>query len=290
MSAKILPKIVLVTGASSGFGLFTAVRLAQAGHIVYASMRDLSRKFELEEVALRRGVSVNICELDVTKTDTITALINEIIKTHQRIDVVINNAGIALGGFFEDLDTLEMQRVMDVNFWGMVHVCREVVPMMRERRRGMIINVSSIAGQTASPALSAYHSSKWAMEGFSESLYHELKRFGVHVVLVEPGSYPTKIFGSNALTGKRSHDLKSPYYAVSVKLESFVRKFHDSNRRNPEDVAVLIERIVHNPHPRLRYVSDFQSLMRVLASKIIPPSLYHRIYEKVIYGNSKDPV
>lgn len=290
MTANSLPKIVLVTGASSGFGLFTAVRLAQAGHIVYASMRDLSRKFELEEVALRRGVSVNICELDVTKVDTITSLIHEIMTTHQRIDVVINNAGIALGGFFEDIDTQEMQRVMDVNFWGMVHICREVVPLMRECRRGMIINVSSIAGQTASPALSAYHASKWAMEGFSESLYHELKRFGVRVVLVEPGSYPTKIFGSNALTGKRSHDPKSPYYAVSVKLESFVKKFHDSNRRNPEDVAALIERIVQNPHPRLRYVSDFQSLMRVLASKIIPPSLYNRIYEKVIYGNSKDSI
>lgn len=288
MSEKTLPKIILVTGASSGFGLFTAVRLAQAGHIVYASMRDLSRKFELEEVALRRGVTVNICQLDVTKPETITPCIQAIIKAHHKLDVVINNAGIALGGFFEDLDTAEMQHVMDVNFWGMVHVCRYVVPLMRERRHGMIINVSSIAGQTASPALSAYHSSKWAMEGFSESLYHEVKRFGVRVVLVEPGSYPTKIFGSNALTGKRSHDAKSPYYAVSVKLESFVRKFHESNRRNPEDVAALIERIVHNPNPRLRYISDFQSWMRVMVSRIIPPSLYNRIYEKVIYGNSKN--
>lgn len=290
MNSNSNPKIILISGTSSGFGLFAAVRLAKRGHIVYASMRDLNKKHELEEVALRRGVHVNICQMDVTKPESIEILVQEILAKHKRIDVLINNAGSVLGGFFEDLDTHEMRALMDVNFWGMVNTCRLVVPIMRQQRQGMIVNVSSIAGQTATPALGAYNSSKWAMEGFSESLYYELKRFGVHVVLVEPGSYPTKIFGSNALTGERSHDPQSPYFAFTVKLEKFVKHFHESSRRNPEDVAVLIEKIVHKANPRLRYISDFSSMLRVVTSKIIPPSLYRLVYERVIYAKSTNTI
>lgn len=284
------PKVILISGTSSGFGLFFAARLAERGHIVYATMRDTSKKQDLEEVVLRRGANVTICAMDVTKTDSIDAVIKNILDKHKRIDVVINNAGAALGGFFEDLDTDQMRQLMETNFWGAVNICRYVTPLMRQQKQGMIINVSSIAGQTASPALSAYNATKWAMEGFSESLYYELKRFGVHVVLVEPGSYPTKIFGSNALVGKRSHDMNSPYFDYSKRLESFVKSFHEKSKRDPEDVARLVENIIHTENPKLRYISDPSSWLRVMTSKIIPPSWYRFIYEKVIYGKTKHTV
>ena len=205
------PKIILITGTSSGFGMHFALRMAKCGHIVYASMRDLSKRLTLENKANECGVQLNFCQLDVTHSDSMDAVIEMILQKHQRVDVVINNAGVALGGFFEDLDIAQIRALMEINFWGTITLNHKIVPIMRKQRSGMIINISSIAGQTASPALSAYNASKWAIEGHSESLYYELKRFGVHVVLVEPGSYPTKIFSDNALIGKRSQDKNSPY-------------------------------------------------------------------------------
>lgn len=288
MSQESKPKVILISGTSSGFGALFAVRLAKLGHIVYASMRDLNKKSALEQLASKRGVSLHICAMDVTVPETIDLLVTTIIQKHGRLDVVINNAGVALGGFFEDLDIEQMRTVMEINFWGAVNVNQRAVPQMRAQKNGMIINISSIAGQTASPALSAYHASKWALEGYSEGLYYELKRYGVHIVLVEPGSYPTKIFKENTLTGKRSLDPRSPYYHYSQRLNAFVDDFRKKTRRDPEDVAVLVEKIIGSKNPRLRYVSDLSSLLRVFSSKIIPPSVYRYIYEKVIYGQSSN--
>lgn len=285
-----LPKIILISGTSSGFGLYSALRLAKRGHVVYATMRDLTKKKELEKIALSRDVKLNICLMDVTDPLSIDAIIKDIIAKHQRLDVVINNAGVALGGFFEDLDIDQIRSLMEINFWGIINVDHKVAPIMRAQGSGMIINISSIAGQTASPALSAYNASKWAVEGHSESLYYELKRFGIHMVLVEPGSYPTKIFAENALTGKRSHDPKSPYFRYSERLKAFINRFRKNSRRNPEDVAFLIEKIVHTKNPRLRYVSDVSSWLRVMTSKVIPPFMYRFIYERVIYGKSKNAI
>ncbi len=280
-------KVILISGTSSGFGLLFALRLAKRGHIVYASMRDLTKKIDVEQQASKRGVNLHICYMDVTKPASIDTLVQHIIGQHKRLDVVINNAGVALGGFFEDLDIEQIRSLMEINFWGIININHFIVPIMRSQQNGMIINISSIAGRTASPALSAYHASKWAVEGHTESLYHELKRFGVHMVLVEPGSYPTNIFGKNALTGKRSDDVQSPYYEYSKRLSTFVDKFRLNSHKDPERVAVLVERIVHTKNPKLRYISDLSSRLRVMGSIIIPPSIYRFIYERVIYGNSK---
>ncbi len=277
-------KVILITGTSSGFGLLTASRLASSGHIVWATMRNLNKSSALETELKRRGAFATIRLIDVTKPETITAVINELIQTHGRLDVVINNAGYGLGGFFEDLTEEEIRQQIDVNLFGTQHIIRLILPIMRQQRNGCIINMSSIAGQTASPCFGAYNASKWALEGFSESLYHELSQFGIHVVLVEPGSYRTKIFEENARYGKNFNNPFSPYHELSQRLKDMVLKYIQNLKKDPEDVARLIERIINTPNPKLRYISDWSSWVHVQARKLIPAKIYHRIYQRILYG------
>ncbi len=280
-------QIVLITGCSSGFGLLTAARLAAKGHFVYATMRDISKQQELLDEVAKRGGQVMVRCLDVTKPSTIDAVVGEIIEHHQHINVVINNAGFGLGGFFEDLSEDEIRAQMETNFFGVQAVTRAVIPHMRQRRKGRIINISSIAGLCSSPSLSAYNASKWALEGFSESLYHEMALFGVKVVLVEPGSYPTKIFADNSRYAKNFDNPQSPYYQLSQQLRHFVQTKMHQSPKDPDDVAKLIEHIVDLRNPKLRYISDAASTLRVIMGRLTPPSLYNYIFRKVIYGNSK---
>jgi NAD(P)-dependent dehydrogenase (short-subunit alcohol dehydrogenase family) len=278
-------KVILITGCSSGFGLLTAVRLAAHGHFVWATMRDMSKKEPLVKELVGRQAQAVIRELDVTKPSTIKNVVEEIQKTHGLIDVLINNAGYGIGGFFEDLTDEEIRSQMEVNFFGVQNVCREVIPLMRKRAQGKIINISSIAGQVASPCLGAYNTSKWALEAFSESLYHELDLFGISVVIVEPGSYPTNIFTQKAHFAKNFDNTQSPYFPFSQKLKNMFQQSATKLNRDPDDVARLIENIVHLSHPRLRYVSDFSSWSRIMAQKILPPRLTTKIFRKIIHAD-----
>ncbi len=278
-------KVILITGCSSGFGLLTAVRLAAQGHFVWATMRDLSKKQPLENELAKRQAQAFIRELDVTKPSTIKNVVEEIQERHFHIDVLINNAGYGIGGFFEDLSDEEIRAQMEINFFGVQNVCREVIPLMRKRSQGKIINISSIAGQVASPCLGAYNASKWALEGFSESLYFELALFGISVVLVEPGSYPTNIFTQNAHYAKNFNNTQSPYFHFSQKLKNSSQNMVKKLKRDPDDVARLIENIVNEPRPRLRYVSDFSSWMRIMMQKILPPRLIENIFRRILYAD-----
>jgi len=278
-------KVILITGCSSGFGLLTAVRLAAHGHIVWATMRDLSKKQLLEDDLSQHQAHATIRGLDVTKTSTIKNVVEEINKTHGRIDVLINNAGYAISGFFEDFSEEEIRSQMDTNFFGVQNVCREVIPLMRKNSQGRIINISSIAGQIASPCMGAYNASKWALEGFSESLNAELALFGILVVLVEPGFYPTKIFADNVCYAKNFENPQSPYFHFSQKIKNVAQKYTKNVNRDPEHIAKLIENIINSPCPRLRYVSDSASVMRVMIQKIMPPRLFGYIFRRFVYGN-----
>ncbi len=259
--------------------------MAAQGHFVWATMRDLAKKQTLENELAKRKAQAFIRELDVTKPSTIKNVVEEIQKKHFHIDVLINNAGYGIAGFFEDLSEEEIRSQMEVNFFGAQNVCREVIPLMRKRLQGKIINISSIAGRVASPCLGAYNTSKWALEAFSESLYYELALFGISVVLVEPGSYPTNIFTRNAHYARNFDNAQSPYFSFSQKLKNTSQQSIRKLNRDPDDVARLIENIVNNPRPRLRYVSDFASASRVMAQKILPPSLTSRIFRSIVHAN-----
>jgi NAD(P)-dependent dehydrogenase (short-subunit alcohol dehydrogenase family) len=275
-------KVILITGCSSGFGLLTAVRLAAQGHLVWATMRDLSKKAPLESALAKRKIQAFIRELDVTKFQTIKNVVEEIQKTHGRIDVLINNAGYGIGGFFEDLSEEDIRSQMEVNFFGVQNVCRAVIPLMRERRQGKIINISSIAGRVASPCLGAYNVSKWALEAFSESLYFELAMFGISVVLVEPGSYPTDIFTKNLRYARDFDNPQSPYFLLNQKLKDLSQKSIKELKKDPDDVAKLIEKIVNKSHPRLRYVSDLSSWARTTLQRVLPSCLMAKIFKGIM--------
>ncbi|GGJ88421.1 short-chain dehydrogenase/reductase [Lentibacillus kapialis] len=244
--------VVFITGASSGFGLVTSLVFAEAGYFVLASMRDLSKQESLLEQARERNVAINIecITMDVTKQDDIDYVIPEVIERFGSIDVLVNNAGYAAGGFTEELSSEDWRRQFETNVFGLIAVTKAVLSHMRRRKRGTIINLSSISGRMALPGLGPYSASKYAIEGFSESLRLEMLPYNVHVVLIEPGSYQTDIW-SKGMTDFNT-DLESPYQERTNALKKIVNHIAET-ADNPEEVAHLILKTAQANHPDLRY-------------------------------------
>lgn len=277
-------KVILITGCSSGFGLLTAVRLAAQGHTVYATMRDTRKKDFLLIEAERLGCAsrIIVLPLDVTDPESIRVAVNDILARSGVIDVLINNAGFGVGGFFEDLSAEDWKAQFDVNFFGTLNVTREVLPAMRPRRKGLIINISSLAAFSGSPCFSAYCSSKFALEGFSECLYMELEPLGIKVALVEPGSYKTKIFEENASYAKRYDDPQSPYFTKSQYLRDMVMGHIRNNNANPDDVAIKIERIINAHQPSFRNIIGLRANLRFWLMKFMPFKLYSTMVNGIL--------
>ncbi|MCZ7687032.1 MAG: SDR family NAD(P)-dependent oxidoreductase [Sandaracinaceae bacterium] len=200
--------IVLCTGCRSGFGLSIAVSAARAGHTVYAGLRDLSTGDRLAEAT--RGLDVRPIQLDVVDPEERRAAVDRVLDEHGRIDALINNAGVPLGGFQEQIEEDELRRLFEVNVfaaWALTKLC---LPSMRERREGIVVNITSMAGRQAMPGLGAYAGSKFALEGMTEALRHEMRPFGVRVVLVEPGPYKTDIFARNRVVARAAEGGRRP--------------------------------------------------------------------------------
>ncbi len=283
--------VILITGCSSGFGLLTAARLAASGHIIYASMRDLAKQEALLAEASRRGCDVQVLQLDVTDRDSIRAAIECIEREQERLDVVVNNAGYGIGGFFEELSEAEIREQFDTNFFGAQAVTRAALPLLRRtaaqgEHRTKVINISSIQGLAPLPMMGAYSASKFALEGFSEGLYFELQPFGVDVVLVEPGAYQTAIFTKNRRLAAGMGAEDSPYARFSQRLLAMGEDLIASGRGagDAEEVARLIERIVNHPRPRLRYLVGAAARKRYLIRRILPFKWYHRLVLHKAFG------
>ena len=282
-------QIILITGTSSGFGLLTAAHLANRGHRVIATMRDLNKKNALvNELNKNEGGKVEILRLDVTNKDSIKKAFENIAKMYGYIDVLVNNAGFGIGGCFEDLTDEEIRSVMDTNFFGVQNVIRQALPMMRSRRKGKIINISSVSGFSTSPCFSAYNASKWALEGFSESLSYELKHFGIDVYLIEPGTYKTKIFGENARYAKNFDNKVSPYYNISSHLKKKVMNYVKDCFKDPHEVAYLIEKIISSKKSRFRNIPDIESRVLYALRRILPFSIYRRMIHSVLFKDFKN--
>ncbi len=278
-------KVILVTGCSSGFGLVTAARLAGRGHKVFATVRDLKKSGALEIETRKYGGEKNlkILPLDVTRPDTIKSAVHEIVSEEGIIEVLINNAGFGIGGFFEDLSDQDLREQFDTNFFGVLNVTRAVLPVMRPRKKGLIINISSMSASAGTPAFSAYCSSKWALEGFSECLYMELKPLGIHTVLVEPGSYRTGIFEENARYAENFYNHRSPYFKKSHHLKEVVGREIKKNRRDPQEVAAVIEGIVNSSSPSFRNVVGLRSRLRFFLVRHIPFKFYAWLVQWFLY-------
>lgn len=191
---------VLITGTSSGFGLNSTVELARRGWQVFATMRNLDKSAPLAQAVARAGIAqrVTIERLDVTDAESMRAYVAELLeRTSGRLDAVVHNAGVAVGAAFEDVPEAQLRLVMETNFFGVLELTRLLLPTFRARRRGRIVVVSSNSAYAGEPANSIYCASKWAVEGWAESIAFELDPFGVDVVLIEPGPYRTEIWNSS---------------------------------------------------------------------------------------------
>lgn len=243
--------IAIVTGASSGFGLLISIELAKAGFHVIATMRNTEKRTGLLSTAEKLNLlqRITIQELDVTSESSVENL-KTTIQEVGRVDVLVNNAGYAAGGFVEEIDLNEYRKQFETNVFGVIAVTKTVLPWMRQQKQGKIINVSSISGKVGFPGLSPYVASKYALEGFSESLRLEMKPFGVDVVLIEPGSYRTNIWS----TGKQVTDSleDSPYYPLMKKIENYLAA-SESQYGDPLEVAKKIAEVAAMKDPHFRY-------------------------------------
>jgi len=253
VNQKLSPQsVALVTGASSGFGLLVSVALARGGYRVVASMRNMENKETLETAAREAGVwgQIEVVPLDVTNFAAAESVVHDVINHYGQIDVLVNNAGFAVGGFVEELSLEEWERQFATNFFGLVAVTKAVLPVMRKQRSGKIINISSISGRIGFPSMGPYVASKFAVEGFSESLRLEMLPYGVYVVLIEPGSYKTNIW-SKGLQGVSIRS-NSPYAKEMKTILQYVNRVAKT-APPPDEVIEQIVKVAQSPTPSLRY-------------------------------------
>ena len=258
-------QVALITGCSSGIGYETALMLARNGFYTFATMRNTKKSDSLEEIIRKESLDLNIRELDVNDDTSIENTINCIKREANRIDVLINNAGYGLVGFFEDLTLDEIRNQFETNFFGVLNITKKVIPIMRLQKSGTIINVSSGAGQVGFPGISAYVSTKFAIEGFSESLMYELFPYGIKVVIIEPGVIKTNFF-RNCIVSEHSMKKSSPYSRSLDKFQKNVELMQE-HATSPIDVAKVIIQVLGNNEPKQRYIVGNDVAMILEAKK-----------------------
>ncbi|OAF18034.1 SDR family oxidoreductase [Bradyrhizobium neotropicale] len=238
--------VVVVTGTSTGIGLATAITLARGGHVVFAGMRNLDKGGELREVTAKENLPLRLVKLDIDSDNSVNEAFGGILKEAGHIDALVNNAGILGRGYVEETPIAFFRQVMETNFFGSLRCIQAVVPSMRERRSGCIVNITSVAGQFGMPPQAPYAASKWAFEGLSECLAQELSPFNVRVAIVEPGVIATPM-----TTTPRPAPPPSPYSMHGRRMAAY---FMASLGRptSPFDVARTIQDIVEGKSTKLR--------------------------------------
>lgn len=242
--------VTLITGTSSGIGLATALHLARQRYCVYASLRDPgAAPPQLLAAAARENLALTVIQLEVTDPGSAERAVELILERTGRLDVLVNNAGIGIGGPLEEVPEDQIRLTFETNFFGPMRLMRLVVPVMRKARRGTIVNITSIMGRLARAGASAYAGSKFALEAASEALAQEMKRFSVRVVLIEPGVVKTPLHDK----GGGSPDPGSPYHEFSLRgTRLFGALLADPSP--PELVAETIQHAIETGEPRLRYL------------------------------------
>jgi NADP-dependent 3-hydroxy acid dehydrogenase YdfG len=242
-------KTILITGASSGFGRLTAETLRNSGHKVFAGFRsnDGRKKQVADEL---REKNIEILKLDVTDQGSVDSAIAQLLeKSNNELDVVVNNAGVASAGISEAFTPEQIRQLFEVNVFGVQRVLRATLPVLRAKRRGLVINVGSILGRITLPFFGLYGASKYAVEAMSDSYRYELSQLGVEVVLVQPSAYPTNMYA--AAQQPADEELRNTYGEVAEVpdkiLKTFVTLFQGENGPNPQDVATAIDKIVSTP-------------------------------------------
>jgi NAD(P)-dependent dehydrogenase (short-subunit alcohol dehydrogenase family) len=247
-------RVAVVTGSSSGIGFETALTLARNGFYTYATMRNLEKSKNITGIANTEKLPLHVIQLDVNDDSSVKDAIDKIVVENKRIDLLVNNAGYGLVGSLEDLSIEEIKSQFETNFFGVIRVTQQVLPVMRKQNSGTIVNVSSVGGRIGVPVLSAYQSTKFALEGLSESMSYELEPFGIRVVIIEPGFIRTNIINSST-SAKKDLDPKSPYFSLMQKVKNHFKSMIEnaSSSSPPEEVAKVILQAITSENPQLRY-------------------------------------
>jgi NAD(P)-dependent dehydrogenase (short-subunit alcohol dehydrogenase family) len=245
-------KVAVVTGSSRGIGHEISLTLARNSFFTYATMRNLQKGENIKSLVEKEHLPLKIEQLDVTDESSIKNAINSLTSEAGRIDVLVNNAGYGLGGAFEDLAIDEIRAQYETNLFGLIRTTQAVLPIMRRQKSGTIVNISSGAGRLGYPGGSAYVSSKFAVEGLSESMSYELEPFGIKVVLVEPGFIKTS-FGQAMVIAKKSQDPNSQYGQMMQQMAASSSRMIQ-NASPAELVAKAVLDAVISKNPNLRYL------------------------------------
>ena len=246
-------KVAIVTGSSTGIGYETSIALARDGFITYATMRNLNKAEGIKSIATKESLRLHVTQLDVTDDLSVKNAVQSILYKEGRIDVLVNNAGYVLSGAFEDLAIDEIKAQYETNLFGLIKTTQAVLPIMRKQKSGIIVNISSGAGRFGYPGHSAYISTKFAVEGLSESMSYELEPFGIKVVIVEPGVIRTNIVNT-MVVARKSQDPNSPYSQMMQKMTNAFEGLM-KNSSSPDLVAKVVLNAVKDENPNLRYLA-----------------------------------
>jgi len=275
--------IVLITGARSGLGRAIAHRFARAGYTVLGGLRDIASAPELLEGAEGELIPV---QLDITSDSDRKAVAAHIEQTYGRLDLLINNAGIGLGGFLELVDEDELRRSFEINVFGTWALTNTLLPMLRKGRDPMLMNVSSMAGRMAFAGLGVYASTKFALEGLTEAWRHELALFGIRVVSLQPGSYKTDIWTRNRQVSRRAHAQDTPYGAVFAHLEAKYAKVAETRARPATEFADYVFGVAQDTSPKLRHPTGPGAKLRTVLVRFAPSGFTERLLQRVLGLNT----
>jgi NAD(P)-dependent dehydrogenase (short-subunit alcohol dehydrogenase family) len=277
-------RIALITGGTDGLGRATAVVLGERGYRVFAGGRNAERIAALQQLARERKLPLTAIELDVCDDASVDRAVAEIEKSAGTVDVLVNNAGIAIAAVMEEITLADLRRQFETNYFGLVRMSQRVLPGMRRKRSGRIINMSSIAGKVVSPLFGPYCSSKHAVEAVSDAMRLEVYPFGIQVVLIEPGYIPTSM---NRNAGELSSAYakgaeQSPYRAVYQGFLNSWSKTTKSSHDTPEDCARVILRAVEDDPPRARYPVTREAKIGILLRRLLSDRAMDRQMRKTM--------
>lgn len=261
-----MKKTVVITGSSSGIGKAAAIYFQNQGWNVAATMRSPEKEAELNKLA-----NVKLYALDVTKTESIHSALENVKKEFGKIDVVVNNAGFGADGVFESMTDEFIEKQFDTNVFGLMRVTREAVKIMREQKSGTIVQIASVGGRVAFPLYSIYHGTKWAVEGFTESLQYEVAPFNIKLKLIEPGAIKTEFYGRSRAFMKP--DYTTDYDAFVKQCESVSMDAGDKGA-SPEAVAKVIFKAANDSSTKMRYPIAYPANVLLPLKRLMPERFF----------------
>ena len=274
-----MEKVAIVTGSSSGIGYETALALARDGFYTFATVRNLKKADKISQVAKKENLNIEIIELDVDDEKSIGAAVEKIFAKRQRIDVLVNSAGWGLFGSVEDVSMKDFRAQFETNFFGIISIIQKVAPIMRKQGAGVIVNVSSVAGRIGFPGSPAYISSKFALEGLSESIRYELGQFGIKIIIIEPGVIKTNFFSSMKIAELKPD---SPYKEITEKVIMGIKMMAELGTP-PSEVATTILNAVKEENPRPRYIVGNDAQMFLEAKKTKTDTEFENYLKKELF-------